>query len=354
MPIMALRDHAMRFARLLVALALVILALSVGRAIFVLATAPPPATLPAETLADAGGRFSLVRNTQLYMVEAGPSDGRPIVLVHGLLGSTQDFAELIPVLAQAGYRVLAVDRPPFGLSDKRPSAPMTAAAQADLLAEWLATLGLARAVWLGHSAGGAVVAQLALRHPQKVSALVLVAPQIGTAASDEGAANLLANPVLPVLATIFIQSLNPSAPWAEAELRTYFNESRLRDFLQAQLSVARVSDAMAAGEARFTRAQGWEAGLRAFGRAVLADRSSLRIEELAAALRAPVLIMWGEADAFIPVGRGRRLKEALPSSTLIVYPAAGHQPWRDAPADFTRDLLTFLSTHSSTFILSRL
>ena len=338
-----MRKGILSLARWLVVLALVMFALGVGRLIWALTTSPPPAALSAAALADPNGRFVTVRDVTLYMVEAGPPEGQPIVLVHGLLGSTQDFAELIPVLAGSGCRVLAVDRPPFGLSDKRAGAPMTAASQADLLAEWLAGLGLGRAVWLGHSAGGAVVAQVAIRHPERVAGLVLVAPQIGGVANEEDAGNPLANPALPALATIFLQSLNPISPWAEAELRASFSASRLRDFLQAQLNIARVSDAMAAGAARFTRTQGWEAGLRAFGRAVLADRSSLQVDELSATLRAPVLIMWGEADAFIPVGRGRRLKEALPSSALIVYPAAGHQPWRDAPTDFMRDLLTFLA-----------
>ena len=337
-----MRKGILSLARWLVVLALVMFALGVGRLIWALTTSPPPAALSAAALADPNGRFVTVRDVTLYMVEAGPPEGQPIVLVHGLLGSTQDFAELIPVLAGSGCRVLAVDRPPFGLSDKRASAPMTAASQADLLAEWLAGLGLGRAVWLGHSAGGAVVAQVAIRHPERVAGLVLVAPQIGGVANEEDAGNPLANPALPVLATIFLQSLNPISPWAEAELRAYFEEARLRDFLQAQLSVARVNDAMAAAEARFTRVRGWEAGLRAFGRAVLADRAPLQTDALSVIPRIPVLIAWGEADAFIPVGQGRQLQKALPTSVLLTYPHAGHQPWRDVPDAFMRDLLAFL------------
>ena len=338
-----MRKGILSLARWLVVLALVMFALGVGRLIWALTTSPPPAALSAAALADPNGRFVTVRDVTLYMVEAGPPEGQPIVLVHGLLGSTQDFAELIPVLAGSGCRVLAVDRPPFGLSDKRASAPMTAASQADLLAEWLAGLGLGRAVWLGHSAGGAVVAQVALRHPAHVAGLVLVAPQIGGVANEEGAGNPLANPALPALATIFFQSLNPISIWAEAELRAYFKDTRLRDFLQAQLGIAKVSDAMASAEARFTRVRGWEAGLRAFGQAVLADRAPLRAGALSAMPRIPILIMWGEADAFIPVGQGRQLQKALPTSALIIYPRAGHQPWRDLPEAFAHDLLAFLS-----------
>ena len=338
-----MRKGILSLARLLVVLVLVMFALGVGRMIWAITTAPPAAALSATALADPDGRFVTVRDITLYMVEAGPPEGQPIVLVHGLLGSTQDFAELIPVLASAGYRVLAIDRPPFGLSDKRAGAPMTAASQSDLLAEWLAELGLERAVWLGHSAGGAVVAQVALRHPARVAGLVLVAPQIGGVANEEDAGNPLANPALPALATIFLQSLNPISIWAEAELRAYFKDTRLRDFLQAQLGIAKVSDAMASAEARFTRVRGWEAGLRAFGQAVLADRAPLRASALSAMPRIPILIMWGEADAFIPVGQGRQLQKALPTSALIIYPRAGHQPWRDLPEAFARDLLAFLS-----------
>jgi pimeloyl-ACP methyl ester carboxylesterase len=188
-----------------------------------------------------------------------------------------------------------------------------------------------------------VVAQVALRHPARVAGLVLVAPQIGGVANEEDAGNPLANPALPALATIFLQSLNPISIWAEAELRAYFKDTRLRDFLQAQLGIADVSDAMASAEARFTRVRGWEAGLRAFGQAVLADRAPLRAGALSAMPRIPILIMWGEADAFIPVGQGRQLQKALPTSALIIYPRAGHQPWRDLPEAFAHDLLAFLS-----------
>jgi len=339
-----MRKRFLHIGRLLAVLALVLLGLGTGRLIWVTTNAPPPAAQSAADLADINGRFVTVRGVTLYTVEAGPTDGEPIVLVHGLLGSTQDFAELVPAMAAQGYRVLAVDRPPFGLSDKRAEAPMTAATQADLLVAWLEALGIAQATWLGHSAGGAVVAQVALRHPARASKLVLVAPQIGGAAAGDGRGRSpLANPALPALLTIFLHSLNPISPWAEAELRAHFTDARLRDFLQAQLSTASVSDAMAADEARFTRVQEREAGLRAFGRAALSDRAPLRVADLSA-LRMPVLIAWGEDDAFVPIAAGRQLRDAIPGSAWVSYPRAGHQPWRDAPQAFIRDLTAFLAT----------
>lgn len=168
------------FAVLLVA----VVGLGFGRWAWVTQTAPPSRAVPAAALADPNGRFIRVNGIELYFTEDESPDGTPIVLVHGLLGSTADFAELAKTLAANRFRVLAVDRPPFGLSDKRAGAPMTPAAQADLLVAWLDALGIQRAAWLGHGAGGAVVAQVALRHPHRVSKLVLVAPLIGNPAAE--------------------------------------------------------------------------------------------------------------------------------------------------------------------------
>ncbi|MFN3706398.1 MAG: alpha/beta fold hydrolase [Thermoflexales bacterium] len=317
----------------------VMLALGAARWAWVARSAPPAEAKPAAAWAEPHSRFLSVGGVALHFTEFGPSDGPAVVLVHGLLGSTADFAELAPTLAAAGFHVLAVDRPPFGLSDKRAVAPMTAAAQADLLAAWLDALGLPQAAWLGHSAGGPVVAHLALRHPERASKLILVAPLLGSPAAGPG--NPFTSPALPAVAAIVLSALNPVAPWAEAELRAFFTDEQLRQFLDDQLELARVNEALAVGEARFTRVQGWEAGLRNLGRQILATRDTLQPSHLGE-LRMPVLLIWGEADRFISPVLGRQLVDAIPTARLVAYPNAGHQPWRDVTADFVRQVVDFL------------
>lgn len=128
-----------------------------------------------ESLADPNGAFvSLKNGEQLYYVQSGPVSGEPIVLLHGFGGSTVTWAETIPVLAEAGYNVYALDLYGFGLSDKGWGANYSRAAQATRVIGFMDALGINRAVLVGHSMGGGIAAAVALSHSERVSKLVLV------------------------------------------------------------------------------------------------------------------------------------------------------------------------------------
>src|SRR5262245_59578639 len=100
--------------------------------------------------------------------------GPDVVLLHGGMGSAEDFEPVLDALA-ARFRVTAVDRPGFGLSHARGDDP-TYPGNARLVAGLVRQLGLIRPVVVGHSHGGGVALQLAEDHPQVPSALVLLAP----------------------------------------------------------------------------------------------------------------------------------------------------------------------------------
>ncbi|HYF76370.1 MAG TPA: alpha/beta fold hydrolase [Symbiobacteriaceae bacterium] len=72
----------------------------------------------AVTLGESGGRFVSVDDLHLHVVEDGNPAGVPVVLVHGFAGSTFCWRYQIAPLADAGYRVLAIDLPGFGLSSR--------------------------------------------------------------------------------------------------------------------------------------------------------------------------------------------------------------------------------------------
>ena len=128
---------------------------------------------PAQ-LADADGAFITVYGMQIYYRARGPVDGQAIILVHGFLLETATFEPLLQGLAAQGYRVIAFDRPPFGLSDKAPALDYRRQAHGDLLIGLMDQLGIKQAVLLGHSAGAMVTAGVALRYPERVAKLVMV------------------------------------------------------------------------------------------------------------------------------------------------------------------------------------
>src|SRR6266513_1920676 len=118
------------------------------------------------------GQFLEVNGVRLHYVERG--SGTPLVLLHGNGSMIQDFQSsgLIDLAAKK-YRVIAIDRPGFGHSDRPRSTVWTPEAQADLLAAALKKIGVPRAIVLGHSWGTLVAVALALKYPHEAQALVL-------------------------------------------------------------------------------------------------------------------------------------------------------------------------------------
>jgi pimeloyl-ACP methyl ester carboxylesterase len=118
------------------------------------------------------------------LVRAGPyvfhvaeeGEGRPLLLIHGLAGQMRNFGRpMIDDLAR-DHRVIRIDRPGSGYSPRLPSRRAHLAEQAAAVAALIDELGLDRPVLVGHSLGGALALAVAIRHPDKVSALALIAP----------------------------------------------------------------------------------------------------------------------------------------------------------------------------------
>jgi pimeloyl-ACP methyl ester carboxylesterase len=123
-------------------------------------------------------RFVPVReHVRLRVLEAGPRDGQPIVLVHGWGASVYSYRGSIPVLADAGSRVIAVDLPGHGLSDKPPELEQyTREGMTGAIAAVLDALDVRDAVVVGVSMGGVIAANLAIGHHPRVDRVALFDP----------------------------------------------------------------------------------------------------------------------------------------------------------------------------------
>ena len=124
--------------------------------------------------AEPGSFFVRINSLETYAVQRGPLDGPPVVLLHGWGASTFSWRENIDALAEAGYRVVAYDRPPYGLSTKTGDIPYTLDGQARFLVALLDELGIEQAALVGNSAGGFLAGYVAARHPERVTGIVLV------------------------------------------------------------------------------------------------------------------------------------------------------------------------------------
>ena len=314
-------------------LALTVLTASISMVI----NAQPSDPVPAAELADENGQFIMVDGIELYYIEDGPADGPPVILLHGFGGSTFTWRETIPALADAGYRVIAYDRPPYGLSEKSADIDVSGSAYADQLAGLMDALDIESAVLVGHSAGGDVIARFAVTQPQRVDGLVFAAGAViagqgeGDGQSSLGGFGEFAN------------ALDPTSPFAQQLVRTFLTEDQFISLLSSAYHPSfEVTEDIQAGYARVLNVEDWELGFLA----LLANGDALAEPidlDALAAVDVPVLLIWGQEDTWVPIERGEALREIFPAADFVTLLQVGHLPMEEAPAAFNTSLLDFIS-----------
>jgi proline iminopeptidase len=241
----------------------------------------------------------------------------PGLVLHGGLGVDHNY--LRPGLDRLGDRLdlVYVDHRGHGQSG-RPSEPPTVAQLADDAAALVAHLGHDRVVVVGHSWGGSVAQELALRHPDRVAGLVLVAATAGDLGANESLLDDM-GPPLPVEVDI----LTRVPPATDEEL-----EATVRALGPYHLHVHMDDDAAAAEV--FARCR-FDAGAMVRSMHVLAAWSALdRLEHI----RSPALLIGGRHDVFSPPEQLARMARRLPRAEVVVLEESAHLPWLDEPDCF--------------------
>jgi pimeloyl-ACP methyl ester carboxylesterase len=224
---------------------------------------------------------------------AGTQNGEPLVLVHGLAGSTYWWRRNVPALA-ARHTLYLLDLPGFG-GMRRHYQRFAVAHMADWITRWMDAVGLESAHFAAHSMGGLICLRLAAAHPQMVRRLALFAPA-GVPAQNRGAS--VVRSIMPLLQTALYA--RPSF----LPILTY--------------------DSLRTGPRMLLRA----------GSQILA----LDVREDLRRVRAPVLLCWGERDPLVPPEGGLVMRAALPDARLVRLPRAGHIAMYDR-ADLCNPLL---------------
>ena len=263
------------------------------------------------------GRFLNIEGVRLHYLERG--EGPPLVLLHGNGAMAQDFeiSGIIEWLAQR-YRVIAVDRPGFGHTNRPRSQSWTPAVQAKLVHKALVHLDITQAIVVGHSWGTLVALSLALDHPADVRSLVL-----------------LSGYYFPTLRADVLASL-PSAAPIIGDLLGYTAAPLLRRALRSR--VFRKLFAPATVSPQFQAEFPTELSLRPSQlKASAEDTVSMTPSAAALAtrydeLKMPIVIMAGTGDRLVDFARqSGRLDEVLAESTLVPVEGAGHMIHHSAP-----------------------
>ena len=120
------------------------------------------------------GRMTRVRGGRIHWLDQGR--GQPILLIHGLGGNLHNFTYALTAELTDGFRVITIDRPGCGWSERDGADQATLAEQARMIAEFIAAENLGKPLVVGHSLGGAIALALALNHPDRVGGLALICP----------------------------------------------------------------------------------------------------------------------------------------------------------------------------------
>lgn len=257
---------------------------------------------------DAGGGRQHV--VELSLNDAGAS-ALPLVLLHGAGSNLEDMRLALGEQLAARHRVILIDRPGQGWSAGMGRKSSSPAAQAMVLREVLDRLGVARAVLVGHSWGGALALSFALDHPQRVAGLVLLSPP--THPHLPGMARLYRVLAAPLAGWLFAHTLAlplSAATFAAGIRAAFAPQAPPRHYLKRSAAFLLLRPSAFLANARDI------ADLQAF-----LARQAPRYRELVV----PTVIVQGDRDRIVSIEKhAKAFAAAAPQAKLIVLPGVGH------------------------------
>ena len=270
-------------------------------------------------------RFVEIDGVRVHYQEAGDVTAPPVLLIHGFASSTLVWSKVFLSLANAGFRVIALDMLGYGYSGKPRNGEYTIAGQASLIVSLLDRLRIKRATIVGSSYGGAVAATCALDYPTRVNKLVLV----GAVSNNRP----LAYKLMRVFgAPFFGDVVSPLLIGSRRLLRMRMKKvyDRHSWVLDERRVDARHQPLRASSTQRaiVRTVRGWDAE---------------RISRDAHLIKQPTLLLWGENDIEIPLDEGERLHQDIVGSRLIVFLNCGHLPHEEYPEAFTQIVSDFVN-----------
>src|SRR5882757_3646368 len=249
---------------------------------------------PAPRIAEIDGR-------SISYITLGEADGDPVVLVHGFGGDKNSWLFVQQPLSES-HTVHALDLPGHGQSGKDVGDGSLDTLASTVLG-FLDEVGAGRAHLVGHSLGGAVVAAVAARAPDRVASLTLLAPAgFGQDADAEYLRGFAAassrRELKPLLGRLFAD--------------------------ESQVTRQLVDDLL-----KYKRLDGVAEALRVLlGTLLDGDRQAIDTPALLAGVLAPVIVVWGAADRILPVPEGAKLSRV----------EAGHMLHMEAAGDVLRHI----------------
>jgi len=259
----------------------------------------------------------------------GAPDNPPVLLLHGIGRSMEDWAPQYELLARS-HRVIAVDVPGFGFSD-RPREAITLPGFARGVAAAVDAVGEARPLHIvGNSLGGAIAVQLLALQPERVASLVLV-NSAGFGREVTPLLRMLAVPVIGALST---------------RRTTRMSARMFERTIYADRSVAtkeRIDHALAVGQQPHAGAVLRETAVELGTTRGVKPEWRRQLAGAVAPHRRPTLVMWGDRDRVLPAHHLAEARRVFPHAETHLFADIGHMPQIECPKEFADLVVPFLA-----------
>lgn len=253
-----------------------------------------------------------IDGVNIYYKEYG--EGEPLLLIHGFLASSLDFNNIIEPLSKKN-KIITVDLPGFGRSDKPLNYDYTKRNIASTLYKLMKKKGYESFSVLGHSMGGEVALNMAYYYSKDIKSLILV-----DSAGYKKVKNLNLNPF--ILEKVFVSYI----PQISMNLKAFSNKSTFDKYIFD-------------GDFYFNNKIPGKV-LKKFNE----DSDSGSLAPYIKELTCKTLILWGDKDPSIPLDDAYKFNNDIKNSKLVIFDQVGHYPHMEAKELFLEQIISFLST----------
>jgi len=268
----------------------------------------------------AGTYLVKVGEQSVFVQDSGPKDAPSLVLLHGFGASLQTWDAWASEL-EKDRRVLRMDVPGFGLSGPAANNDYSDAADVARLLALLDHLGLQQVALGGHSMGGRIAWNFAAAYPERVSHLILVSPDGFPDPNSKSENTYKVSPFLGLMKyslPTWALKMGVAPAYGDESLLTPQVMRRYHDMMRAP-------------------------GIRSAAMERMRQSRNTNPLPLLQSLKMPVLLVWGEKDAFIPISNAQDYLKAISQATLASVPHAGHVVHEEAPMASVQAVQAFLA-----------
>jgi pimeloyl-ACP methyl ester carboxylesterase len=287
----------------------------------------PYETLEAKYAGDDSHYVDLPGGYHVHYREDGDPARPLLLLLHGFGDSFTTWDGWVHDL-EPQFHLICLDFPGHGLTRAPEGSSLSGDALADFVDAFAAKLALPKFAVAGNSMGGGAAWQLAVRHPERVEALILV--------DAAGFANDKPPGDVPLAFKILRYRLG----------RKLLSEIDNRPLIDQGLKVdvydkAKITASFVDRFAELQRAPGHREILMGIN---MGSRPGVSTAQQLSNIKVPTLILWGGSDPLIEPAAAKKFAAAIPGSKLILYPHVGHLPQIEIPQRSAADVAAFLKT----------